>query len=228
MRDRRRVGQQREDRDIAGDGRPRVSRKPRTIACECVVLATDATARLTKPIRGRTGSSPWCSRPCRSMTISPRKSAGAIAGRSIDLPLLWGRAMPSGGLMLGRELIDVSADPTTLQSAIMGAADKLTMRLHGLHPALGSLGVRGVLGRSDCARPPRRPLDRFPYPVSRTPGSWEAMVATGLRRHSAWVRSWRRRLSFNGRVDDDRPGAVIRGMAWLHGNPFRGRTSRSD
>jgi glycine/D-amino acid oxidase-like deaminating enzyme len=118
-----------------------------TLRCDGLVAATDASA-----IPGD-GADPW---PERSITVVLETSAidGEVTdaigwhGRwpfyTNDFPLLWGRLMPSGGLMAGRELVPLTTDADSLRRDIDDAGRRLTARIRGLHPALASIGIRRV------------------------------------------------------------------------------------
>jgi glycine/D-amino acid oxidase-like deaminating enzyme len=62
-----------------------------------------------------------------------------------SLPLLWGRSMPGGGLLAGRELLPIEMIAAVgLREAIDIAGVTLTARVRGLHASLSSIGVRRV------------------------------------------------------------------------------------
>jgi glycine/D-amino acid oxidase-like deaminating enzyme len=75
-----------------------------------------------------------------------------------DLPLLWGRVVPGGGVLLGRELIDVETiGPGTIARAVAAARDRLLARARGLHAAFESVELKrawaGPIARSDRGIP---------------------------------------------------------------------------
>lgn len=116
------------------------------VVARAVVMATDATSRVDVD--------PW---PVRAITVvaeTARPSPAALrrAGwpeqqpfYTNDLPLLWGRHLPSGGLLLGRELLtDWECDAAGMARAIHSAGLRLGARIRGLHPAFADLDVARV------------------------------------------------------------------------------------
>lgn len=61
-----------------------------------------------------------------------------------DLPLLWGRLLPSGGMLVGRELVDTDLKAPKLERAVSAAGVRLGARLRRLHPALSDVEVARV------------------------------------------------------------------------------------
>jgi glycine/D-amino acid oxidase-like deaminating enzyme len=62
-----------------------------------------------------------------------------------DLPLLWGRVVPGGGVLIGRELIDLQTiGPGTIERAVAVARDRLLARTRGLHTAFESVVLKRV------------------------------------------------------------------------------------
>ena len=61
-----------------------------------------------------------------------------------ELPLLWGRTLPDGSLLFGRELIawPAAGPPGALRVQLAAAGDRLIERVRGLHPRLGRIGVQ--------------------------------------------------------------------------------------
>lgn len=75
-----------------------------------------------------------------------------------DLPLLWGRLVPRGGVLIGRELVDLEATgPRTIERAVRAARDRLLVRARGLHAALESVELvrtwAGPIARSPAGVP---------------------------------------------------------------------------
>jgi len=75
-----------------------------------------------------------------------------------DLPLLWGRVIPGGGVLIGRELIDLETiGPGTIEHAVAGARDRLLARARGLHAAFASVELKrawaGPIARSRAGVP---------------------------------------------------------------------------
>ncbi|MEO8482943.1 MAG: FAD-binding oxidoreductase [Acidobacteriota bacterium] len=112
-----------------------------------VVLATDASSHPR-------GVDPW---PVRAITvvIETTRPSLRMMQRSgwpehqpfytNDLPLLWGRRLPSGGLLVGRELlVDREGHGTDLERAIHAGGLRLGARVRGLHPAFVDLDVARV------------------------------------------------------------------------------------
>jgi glycine/D-amino acid oxidase-like deaminating enzyme len=62
-----------------------------------------------------------------------------------DLPLLWGRLLPDGTFLFGRELLPFpreSIPGTPLSRELASAGDRLIARVRGLHPGLKNLAMR--------------------------------------------------------------------------------------
>jgi glycine/D-amino acid oxidase-like deaminating enzyme len=61
-----------------------------------------------------------------------------------DLPLLWGRLMPDGTFLFGRELLPFPREPSpgTLNRQLASAGDRLIARVRGLHPSLKELALQ--------------------------------------------------------------------------------------
>jgi glycine/D-amino acid oxidase-like deaminating enzyme len=61
-----------------------------------------------------------------------------------DLPLLWGRPLPDGTFMFGRELLPFPRQslPGALTSQLESAGNRLITRVRGLHPGLRDLAMR--------------------------------------------------------------------------------------
>lgn len=71
-----------------------------------------------------------------------------------DLPLLWGRVVPGGGVLIGRELIDFATiGPATIERSVVAARDRLLARARGLHASFESVELKrvwaGPIARSD-------------------------------------------------------------------------------
>ena len=61
------------------------------------------------------------------------------------LPLLWGRIVPRGGVLIGRELVDVeTTGPRTIENKVALARDRLLARTRGLHAAFESVVLKRV------------------------------------------------------------------------------------
>lgn len=152
--------------DISRHGRGvRLTTNARSLVADRVLVATDATMRSTNHDR-------W---PQRRLTVAlETEPVGDDLARAIgwsarrpfytnDLPLLWGRPMESGGMLLGRELIDwhVGTADDDVRGEIRAAGIRLTERLRRLHPALSNLGVRrvwaGPIARDESGVPTIQP-----------------------------------------------------------------------
>jgi glycine/D-amino acid oxidase-like deaminating enzyme len=61
-----------------------------------------------------------------------------------DLPLLWGRLMPDGTFLFGRELLPFPREPIpgTLSRQLASAGERLIARVRGLHPSLDNLKMQ--------------------------------------------------------------------------------------
>jgi len=114
------------------------------VTADRVLVATDATA-----VAGH--FDPW---PVRLVTVALETAPlgdeqleelgwrGRQPFFTNDLPLLWGRLLPHGGMLAGRELIEVSPPGAPdLSGAIDAARERLIRRVRGLHPALAALDV---------------------------------------------------------------------------------------
>jgi len=139
------------------------------VSAPAVIVATDAAARLPD-------ADPW---PVRALTVvietsEPSPAALTRSGwpesqpfYTNDLPLLWGRRLPTGGLLVGRELLpDVDRDATELTRAIHAAGLRLHARVRGLHPALVDLSVvrvwAGPIARTTAGVPTLHIDPEFP------------------------------------------------------------------
>jgi glycine/D-amino acid oxidase-like deaminating enzyme len=127
---------------------------------ERVLVTTDATSLVER-------DDPW---PVRLTTIVIETTpptdvqldrAGVRERRPFytnDLPLLWGRLLPSKGLLVGRELIrGTSHDAVSLARAMLAASLRLIARVRGLHPAFVDLEIArvwsGPIARDDRGVP---------------------------------------------------------------------------
>ena len=61
-----------------------------------------------------------------------------------DLPLLWGRLIPDGTFLFGRELLPFPREPIpgTLSRQLASAGERLIARVRGLHPSLEDLTMQ--------------------------------------------------------------------------------------
>jgi glycine/D-amino acid oxidase-like deaminating enzyme len=61
-----------------------------------------------------------------------------------DLPLLWGRLLPDGTFLFGRELVPFprEAIPGAVSRQLVSAGDRLIARVRGLHPSLKDVAMR--------------------------------------------------------------------------------------
>lgn len=125
-----------------------------------VLVATDATATANH-------FEPW---PVRQITVALETTplgddqVAAMGWRERQpfytnkLPLLWGRGLPGGGMIAGRELLDSGGmDPARLEQAIRDAGRRLIARVRGLHPALQTVAPlrtwAGPIARDDRGIP---------------------------------------------------------------------------
>jgi len=111
-----------------------------TIAARVVLVATDATARSSDFV-------PW---PEIQLTVALKTFALSSAEIATtgwngmpfytnDLPLLWGRLIPDGGLLAGRELITLDDGRSRLDEKIAAAGKRLLTRVRGLHHAFANV-----------------------------------------------------------------------------------------
>jgi glycine/D-amino acid oxidase-like deaminating enzyme len=116
-----------------------------TVEARRVIVATDAVAQ-------RTIADPW---PERTITVALQTESVPGLARVIglerpfytsELPLLWGRPLPDGSLLFGRELIEWAAGTPPARSAalVCAAGQRLAGRVRALHPVLGSIGIRRI------------------------------------------------------------------------------------
>ena len=125
-----------------------------------VLVATDATATADH-------FEPW---PVRRLTVALETTpladdqVAAMGWRdrqpfyTNQLPLLWGRALPGGGMIAGRELLDSAGmDPARLEETIRDAGQRLIARVRGLHPAMQTVDLiriwAGPIARDDQGIP---------------------------------------------------------------------------
>lgn len=160
----------------ADRGRVRLIGSDVDLSAERVLVAVDATARPRAADR-------W---PVRLLTIALATQpiddalANAIGWQSRlpfytnDLPLLWGRALDDGGMIVGRELLELDAlsgqTDDAIRRAIAEAGRRLLHRARGLHPALASLEAARVWA-GPIARDPGGVPSLSPDAV---PGVWWA------------------------------------------------------
>lgn len=138
----------------------RVETTAGTVRATRVLVATDATAVSA-------GFDPW---PVRRLTVAVETTPASDAQLDAagwrdrqpfytnELPLLWGRMLPGGGVLVGRELLDIGLiSSRELACAIDAAALRLAARIRGLHPALVSLSVArvwaGPIARDEASVP---------------------------------------------------------------------------
>ena len=144
---------------IAGTSIAVESKQIRVLASR-VLVATDATGTADH-------FDPW---PVRRMTVALQTTplsddqAASLGWRerqpfyTNDLPLLWGRGLPGGGMIAGRELIDIDGlSHAELDAAFQEAGARLIARVRGLHPAARTLDVvriwAGPIARNDQGIP---------------------------------------------------------------------------
>ena len=78
---------------------------------------------------------------------------------TVDTPLLWGRVMPDGSLLVGRETrpFPQQPEPGALHEGLVEAGARLASRVRALHPALSSIAIRktwtGPLARTAAGHP---------------------------------------------------------------------------
>jgi glycine/D-amino acid oxidase-like deaminating enzyme len=112
-----------------------------------VLIATDATSRAVDddwwPDRALTLALE--TEPLTDAQITAIGWDGAAPFFTNGAPLLWGRALESKALLVGRELVPIGdgAIPR-LRRAIETAGERLTWRLRHLHPALSGVAVRRI------------------------------------------------------------------------------------
>lgn len=139
-----------------------VATSSRMLRARTVVFAVDATSRSSEPEIDL-----W---PVRQLTVAVETYpvlevvTDAMGWRdrlpfyTNELPLLWGRGLDDGGLLIGRELVPVDhPDSASLSRAIVLAVSRLLDRIHGLHPVLATIGLRrawaGPIARDDRGVP---------------------------------------------------------------------------
>lgn len=100
---------------------------------------------------------------------------------TVDLPYLWGRILPGGGLLFGAGLVFVQ--PSGLAELDLDRsqpAEFLTWlegRVRGLHPALAEIGVAARWGGPVCFRPGAVPV------LTAHPNSPRAVIAGAFAGH---------------------------------------------
>jgi glycine/D-amino acid oxidase-like deaminating enzyme len=78
---------------------------------------------------------------------------------TVDKPLLWGRVMPDGSLLVGRETEPFPPNPESklLHQSLMHAGGRLSCRVRGLHPILSEVRIdriwMGPLARTKMGHP---------------------------------------------------------------------------
>lgn len=153
-----------------------VATSSQTLRARTVLFTVDATSRASEP-----ANDPW---PVRQLTVAVETHpvldlvTDAVGWRdrlpfyTNELPLLWGRGLDDGSLLIGRELVPVDdPNPAALSRAIVLAVGRLVDRIHGLHPVLATVGLRrawaGPIAR-DARGVPSVQRDRH------VPGVWWA------------------------------------------------------
>jgi glycine/D-amino acid oxidase-like deaminating enzyme len=119
------------------------------IAADRVVMAVDAVSWPT----GYQEWEPWEQRTLtvvlQSGQVDPDlPDAIGLGARqpfyTRDLPLLWGRLLPDGTFLFGRELVPFprEAIPGAVSRQLVSAGDRLIARVRGLHPSLKDVTMR--------------------------------------------------------------------------------------
>jgi len=133
------------DRVEPDGGGLRVTAGHASIAARQVIMAVDA-------LSWRQHFDPW---EQRTITVALQTVVDADLAEAIglrqpfytdELPLLWGRTLPDGSLLFGRELIawPLPAGTGTLRAQFVAAGDRLIARVRGLHPRLREIGIERV------------------------------------------------------------------------------------
>ena len=130
-------------------GQLRLATSRGSLSARRVVMAADATS-------DNAAIDPWDERgitvavqtiPLSADLLTPIGLGADQAFYTVDLPLLWGRVMPDGSLLIGRELIQAPVGPTDRLGAIISAAgERLLARARGLHRALNTIALKRAWG----------------------------------------------------------------------------------
>ncbi len=167
-------------------GEPLVLQLPRgTIRASQVLFATNAFSLEMNALAGRalpmftlaTATEPLSETQLREIGLVERK-----AFYTLDLPYLWGRAMPDGGVLFGGGLVHPE-DWRELDALDIRTGDaaqlftSLEARIHGLHPALADTKITHRWGGPILFAPAWRPV------FSRHPRSQNAFVLGAYSGH---------------------------------------------
>ncbi|HXA56330.1 MAG TPA: FAD-dependent oxidoreductase, partial [Candidatus Acidoferrum sp.] len=118
------------------------------IRAENALIATNALSLELNGLVGRAEPKFTLAVATEPLTRAQLQEIGLVSGRSfytVDLPYLWGRMLPSGGIIFGggligvenwRELYEIDIDSGEAAELIA----RLERRVRGLHPALKSVG----------------------------------------------------------------------------------------
>ena len=153
-----------------------------------VIMATDAMLTFSGALAPSVIKAPWdewgITVAMQTMPIDPDALAAIglkphQAFYTADLPLLWGRMMPDGSLLVGREFLPPAFDepPNTLSAMVSAAGVKLLRRTRGLHPAVADIDLKRVWGG-----PVARTAAGFPV-VARDPDVPQVIWAGGYGGH---------------------------------------------
>jgi glycine/D-amino acid oxidase-like deaminating enzyme len=137
----------------------------RDLAAAAGIMATDAVA-------WRANADPW---PKRTLTVAlqttvmPSDTTIVLGLRphqpfyTNELPLLWGRPLPDGSYIFGRELVTFPwhTPVDEVRRLVTTAGERLAVRVHELHPRLSDAKVQRI-----WAGPTARSVDGVPRVVA--------------------------------------------------------------
>jgi glycine/D-amino acid oxidase-like deaminating enzyme len=195
---------------IVFENPPRLRCGDKEIRAENVLVATNAQSLELGELVGR--AQPMFTLSVATEPLKPAvlKVLGLDAGKSfytVDLPYLWGRMLPDGGVLFGSGLVEVS-DWRELNEIDIGtgkAAEliaRIERRVRGLDPVLKSAGFRHWWGGPILIAEDWQPLFMHHSKSERVIvlgayagqgvalsvylGRWAAEAMTGLRRLPQW------------------------------------------
>lgn len=117
-----------------------------TLRARRAIIATNAQSAELSGLAGHSWASFTLAVLTQPLAAADRAALGLGSGKAfytVDLPYLWGRAMPDGALMFGSGLVDIDGD-RDLAALDISSGDaarqfaSLERRVRGLHPALSN------------------------------------------------------------------------------------------
>jgi glycine/D-amino acid oxidase-like deaminating enzyme len=123
--------------------------KGRIVHAQTVLVATNAMSLELSDLAGRTQPKltlAMATKPLQDAQLENLGLSSGIPFYTVDFPYLWGRLLPTGGVVFGSGLVDVNdwRELADLDIATGQAADliaRLGLRVQGLHPVLRNVQI---------------------------------------------------------------------------------------